>query len=199
MPRYQAPRGDARDRIDGALRGTRPTAAALVISPDHVGRTSEATPVLYWYLPALPPAGTELWLSVVDPSAQETLLDVSLPSPAAPGLQRFALEGHAVLAAGIDYTWSVSLRADLEHPSWDQVAFGWVRHEPPGSESAARIARAEAGSRAALWAELGYFYDAFAELEALARSYPDDRRVREAQAELLRQAHLEPARLGLQQ
>jgi hypothetical protein len=197
MPRYQAPPGDSRDRIDGALRGTRLTAAALVISPDHVGRTSQASPALYWYLPSLPPAGTEVWLSVVDPAAQETLLDVSLPPPAAAGLQRFALGGH-VLAAGIDYTWSVSLRPDLEHPSWDQVAFGWIRHEPPGSESAARIAQAEAGSRPALWAELGYFYDAFAELEALARVHPHDRRVREAQAALLRQAHLEPARLGLQ-
>ena len=93
----------------------------------------------------------------------------------------------------------MSLRPDRERPSLDRVAFGWIRHEPLPAAEAERIAQAAPGARPALWAELGYFYDAFAALGELERVHPDDPRVRAAQAELLRQAHLEPEQLGFQE
>jgi hypothetical protein len=199
MPRYAAPSGERLDRLDGILRGTGGSTQPRAISPDHVGRASRAAPVLYWYLPASPPAGAEVWLSIVDPAAEEALLDVALPTPAGPGLQRSELEGRTVLAPGVDYTWSVSLRPDRAQPSLDQVAFGWIRHEPPAAPTSARISSADPGAQPAAWAELGYFYDAFAALDALALAHPEDARVRAAQAELLRQANLQPEELGFRE
>jgi hypothetical protein len=197
MPHYAAPGGETFDRMDGVLRGTGSGEQPLALSPDHVGRASTAAPVLSWYLPELPPSGAEVWLSVVDARAEETLLDVEISRPAQAGLQEFALAGKAELRPGVDYTWSVSLRTDPDQPSLDQVAFGWVRYEPVSAEDAARLASAEPGAKPALWAELGYFYDALTDLEALAREHPGDPRVRQAQAVLLRQANLDPARVGL--
>jgi hypothetical protein len=199
MPRYAAPASGRLDRLEGILRGTGGTAQPRAISPDHVGRASRAAPVLYWYLPAPLPPGAELWLSIVDPAREETLLDVALPAPAGPGLQRSELEGRAALAPGVDYTWSISLRADPDQPSLDLVAFGWIRHEPPAAEASARISGADPGAVPAAWAELGYFYDAFAALDALALAHPQDARVRAAQVELLRQANLAPAELGFRE
>jgi hypothetical protein len=137
-------------------------------------------------------------VSIVDPASEETLLDTVLAVPARAGMQRLDLGGRAQLTPGIDYTWSISLRPDRDRPSLDQVAFGWIRHEVLSADQRSRITSADPGALPAVWAELGYFYDAFDALDALARFHPGDPRVEAAQAELLRQANLDPGRLGFE-
>jgi hypothetical protein len=197
MPEYARPGTQSLGHLDAELRGTGAADRPFALSPDHVGRSSRPAPLLYWYLPRLPEPGTQIWLAIVDESRAETLIETELPAPQRPGLQTLDLAGRAQLAPGVDYTWSIALRVDPDQPERDRVAFGWLRHDPPGAAERERLAGAAAGERPAAFAALGYFYDALAELEQLAQAHPVDPQIDRARGALLRQAGIEPARAGL--
>ncbi len=198
MPGYSAPPGGARTRIDSALRSAPDAPAPFAISPEHVARASHDRPELYWYLPTLPGPGAEIWLTVVQGEQADPLADTRIDVPARPGLQRTTLPGELRLQPGVEYVWTVSVRPDLERPSRDLLSQGWIRHVPLDPAARARARDAAPGARPAIWAELGYFYDAFAGLAELAAMLADDDRPRAAMRALLEQAGIDPARAGLQ-
>jgi hypothetical protein len=71
--------------IGGVARGAASTAgeaaAPQVLAPGHVGRTSRASPTLYWFLSAATDRPAEL--TVMDPDGVEPLLETTLPGPLA--------------------------------------------------------------------------------------------------------------------
>jgi hypothetical protein len=198
MPEYTRPGAQSFGHLDAELRGTGAGDRPFALSPDHVGRTSLSAPILYWYLAQLPDPGMRIWLAIVDEARAETLIETELPAPEHPGLQALDLAGRAELAPGVDYTWSIALRVDPDHPERDRLAFGWLRHDLPGAAERERLARAAAGERPATFAALGYFYDALSELEQLEQTHPHDPQIERARTALLRQAGIEPARAGLE-
>lgn len=190
-PSYVAPSGMTMDRMLGAMRNTGDVAPPTVISPDHYGLTSTETPELYWFLERLPETPRELRLTIASEEDDEPLVDVALPAPERPGLQRIALADIARLEPDRAYIWSVAIRIDIARPSQDLMSFGWIRYQAMSEEQAAAVEHASVEERPAVQARLGYFYDAFSSLATVRREQPDNASVRDAQRALLEQVGLE--------
>ncbi len=193
MPTYVAPPGDPMSRMMGSMRAEGDLAPPVALSPAHYGLSSSATPTLHYVLPTLPAPGVELRLTIASEADDDPLVDAPLARPEEAGLQAVALSDHAALDPGKDYVWSITLRVDPDRPSQDLVSFGWIRFVPLGDAQQEARADAAAGSRPALAAEQGYFYDAHAELVALERAHPANESIRAARRRLLEQTGLADA------
>jgi hypothetical protein len=177
-------------RVGGATRrlgADTPTPEAL--GPAHVGASSQESPNLYWFLPEATSSPVEV--SVVDPAAVDPLLELTLPGPLAAGVHRVSLGEHGVrLAPGVDYRWFVALVRDRERRSQDIVSGAAIRYAPPAPEQGARLAAAPPARTAHLFAESGYWYDAFDQLSRWLAAEPGAGRLHDHRAALLEQVGL---------
>jgi hypothetical protein len=177
-------------RVGGAARGLgagAPSPEAL--GPAHVGASSQESPNLYWFLPEATSSPVEV--TVVDPAAVDPVLELSLPGPLAAGVHRVSLGEHGVhLAPGIDYRWFVALVRDPERRSQDLVSGTAIRYVPPTPEQGARLAAAPPARTAHLYAESGYWYDAFDQLSRWLAAEPGAARLHNHRAALLEQVGL---------
>ena len=151
-------------RIGGAARGLGGAAPAPeALGPAHVGASAREAPNLYWFLPEATSLPVEV--TVVDPGAVDPLLETTVPGPLEAGVHRVSLSEHAVrLQPGVDYRWFVALVRDPERRSQDLVSAAAIRYTPPGPEQSERLSAAPAARAAHLYAESGFWYDAFDQL-----------------------------------
>jgi len=199
-PVYRTPPTEVFSSLAGAVRGVRREARLATISPaDHFGQTGTPRPELYWFSALPVPEDARVYLTVVDELRAQDLIDVEVATPAVSGLQRIVLARD--LEPDVSYRWSVSISLDAQNPAIDRIASGGIRYAPPSEALQARIDAADAGAVPAIWAEAGYFYDAFRALEALARTRQDPRAeatpVEIAEAALICAAGRTPGDLGL--
>jgi hypothetical protein len=178
-------------RTGGYVRSVGTSGAAVeVLSPEHMGRTSRATPTLYWRLSE----ATDLPLEIVisDDVSVEPLLETRLTGPRVAGIHglSLALEG-VELSPNITYRWSVALVVDDAHRSRDRFASSALLYRPPGARATGEFASAEAGHLAHRYAAQGYWYDAFDQLTLWLEAEPGDARLLEHRAALLEQVGLE--------
>ncbi len=167
-------------------------APPLALSPAQVGATSHGSPSLYWFLSDPTPLSVEV--TIVDPSASEPLLEAMLPGPHEAGVHRLDLAARAVqLRSGVDYRWFVALVRNPERRSQDVVSGGAIRYAPPTGEIAARLSAPAPGSAAHLYAESGYWYDAFDQLCSWITAEPEAARLHAHRAALLDQVGLTDA------
>jgi len=161
-----------------------------VLSPEHLGRTSTATPTLYWRLSE----ATDLPLEIVisDDVSIEPLLETRLTGTRAAGIHglSLALEG-VELSPNITYRWSVALVMDDAHRSRDRFASSALLYRPPGPLASEEITSADAGHLAHRYAAQGYWYDAFDQLTLWLEAEPGDARLLEHRAALLEQVGLD--------
>ena len=195
LPRYVpgSLAGSPSVRIGGATRNLEevvPTPEAL--GPAHVGVSSRESPNLYWFLPQA--TSSPLEVTVVDPAVASPLLELSLPAPLAAGVHRVNLSEHGVrLSPGVDYRWFVALVRDPERRSQDVVSGAVIRYTPLGTEQSNRISGAPPARTAHLYAESGYWYDAFDQLSLWLAAEPGATRIHEHRAALLDQVGLDDA------
>jgi len=164
-------------------------ASVEVLSPEHVGWTSKASPTLYWRLSA----ATELPVEIVisDDESLEPLLETRLTGPQAAGIHALSLaELGLELSAETPYRWSVSLVVDDEHRSKDRFAGSALLYRPAAGASAADLASAGPGQAAHRYAARGYWYDAFDQLTLWWEAEPRSARLLEHRAALLEQVGL---------
>ena len=195
-------RGKPAGRVGGGSRGTGdqawPVLAALV--PEHVGQTVSDQPSLFWYIDAVPKAGTQLVFALIDEYSVEPIREISLAAPAQPGVQRISLAAYGVkLEPGVEYEWSVALVVDPEQRSNDIIASGWIdrlKEAPEGLESRTQEGAATGAVNA--YAELGLWYDALSAISDLIDQNPGDASLKQIRAALLQQVGLgEVARVEL--
>lgn len=177
-------------RIGGAARSLGadvPTPEAL--GPAHVGATSRESPNLYWFLPEATSSPVEV--TVVDPGAATPLLELTFSAPLAAGVHRVSLAEHSVrLAPGVDYRWFVALVRDPERRSQDAVSGAAIRYALPAPDQSARLSAAPPERAAYLYAESGYWYDAFDQLSSWLATDPGAALLRSHRAALLEQVGL---------
>jgi hypothetical protein len=187
-------RGKPAGRVGGGSRDTGgdawPVLAALV--PEHVGRTVSDQPSLFWYIDAVPKAGTQLVFALIDEDSVEPIREISLDAPAQAGVQRISLSAYGVkLEPGVEYEWSVALVVDPEQRSNDIIASGWIdrlKEAPEGLES--RTQEGAATSAVNAYAELGLWYDALSAISDLIDQNPGDALLKQIRAALLQQVGL---------
>jgi hypothetical protein len=174
--------------VGGGSRGAgAPSLTALV--PEGRALTSLEQPSLSWYLSS--PTAAPIEVTVTDDRAVKPLLEVRLPPPAQPGVQRIRLADHGVrLEPGIQYKWFVTVVVDPARRSRDVLAGGTIERVEPSPELTARIAQARPETLPMIYAEAGLWYDALGAITDLLERAPDDRTIREGRAQLLQQAGL---------
>jgi hypothetical protein len=154
-----------------------------------VGASAGASPDLYWFLPEATSSAVEV--TVTDPGAVAPLLEVTLPGPLAAGVHRVSLAERGVrLRPHVDYRWFVALVRDPERRSQDVVSGAAIRYAPPAPELGARLSAAPPARSAHLYAESGYWYDAFDQLSRWLATEPGSALLHSHRAALLEQVGL---------
>jgi uncharacterized protein DUF928 len=184
------PRGAPSGRVGGGTRGTgREVFMLSVLAPDHTGLTTQDQPSLYWFISSRTSAPVEL--TIMDPSAMQPLLEVSTPAPILPGFHQFRLADHGVrLASGVAYRWFVAVVPDSARRSKDILAGGAIARVESPPDLTAKLAKASAADRPALYAEAGIWYDALMAISELIENEPGNAALRSQRASLLAQVGL---------
>ena len=165
IPSYKPPlRGAPGGRVGGASRGALATVTVsveLVAPEDHTGLTASASPTLYY---SVSRAVTEpVKLTISAPMQPMPLVETTIPSPAAAGIQAVRLADYRVqLQPGTVYAWSVSVGFDARSPSRDVVATASIMRAPPDAAVESAVRAAPPQHRASLLAQAGLWYDAVA-------------------------------------
>jgi len=191
---YRPPmRGAPAARIGGATRGIGDTTLDLaVLAPDHTGLTTKAQPTLYWYVSKAVPARLEV--TVINDAAIDPALEQEVAAPHQAGIQSIDLAKTGTkLEPGVEYRWFVSAVADPGQRSNDVVASGTIQRITPDDALQTKIAGANEGSLARIYAEAGVWYDAIDALSRMIAKSPNDSELRSHRAALLEQVGLQDA------
>lgn len=180
-------------RVTGGSRGTGPEAVALdVLAPDEVGITTQEQPSLFWFQSK--PANARFELTLLQDNKVKPIVDVQVDRATKAGVQRLKLSDQSVkLTPGVEYQWVVALITDPDNRSKDLVASGVIKLTEPSVDLKEKLAKADAASLPAIYAEAGIWYDALAALSDQIDASPDNQTLRQSRADLLRQVGLKTA------
>ena len=191
---YRPPmRGAPAARIGGGTRGIGDkTLELVVLAPDHTGLTTKEQPTLYWY--ASEPVQAQLEVTLINDESIDPQLEQTLTTQAKAGIHSFDLSStRARLKPGMEYRWFVSAIADKEQRSNDIVASGTIQRIEPDENLSSRIAAADKGSLANIYAEAGIWYDTVDAISQRINETPDNSALVEQRAALLEQVGLQAA------
>jgi hypothetical protein len=180
-------------RVTGGSRGTGDGMTTLdVLAPDDVGITTLEQPSLFWFQSK--PADARFELTLLQENKVKPLLQVTVERSAKAGIQRLKLSDHdGKLTPGIEYQWVVALITDPDNRSSDLVASGVIKRIEPSASLKQKIDHATPGSLANIYAQEGIWYDALSALSDQIDAHPEDKALRDARADLLRQVGLKAA------
>ena len=186
--------GAASVRVTGGSRGTGDAAVTLdVLAPDDVGTTTREQPSLFWFQ-SKPKMDAKFELTLLQEKQVKPLIQVKMDRAGKAGIQRLNLSDHNVkLTPAVEYQWVVALVTDPENRSTDLVASGVIKRIASTLELQDKIAKATPASLPNVYAEAGIWYDTLATLSDQIEARPEDKSLREARADLLRQVGLKAA------
>jgi hypothetical protein len=188
-PTYRPPkRGAPQARIGGGTRGSDDkTLYISVITPNHTGYAAHAQPTLFWFTSDSAPTQFELTL-INDQDIQPM---VEAPLNKAAGIHAVRLSDYGItLEQGKSYQWSVAAVFDENHRSRDILSSGRIRYIEASEELKAQLKHATSQETIYLYAEAGFWYDAYATLSELISKDPTDLDLLKQRVSLLRQAEL---------
>lgn len=183
---YAPPRrGSPRAKVGGGVRGAATQPAPLTLAPPHLALTARRAPRLFWYLGALPGAGTETVFTLGAVDAVDPLVEQTLARPETTGFQLVDLALLGVeLAPETEYEWSIAIVQDPRRRDLDLVdsaSLMLVASELP------------ADADAAAWAAQSVWYEALASAIAAVEADPTSETARAELSALLQQSELEAA------
>ncbi len=191
MPAYRPPlRGAPGGRVRGGTRGYSDKLTFLsVLAPDHMGRTVQEQPSLYWFISEL--ASDPIELTVIEDLAIKPLLEIRLVSPKKPGIQCIRLADHGLrLQQNVPYRWFVALVLDPDRRSKDILGGGFIEYVEFPKALRIKLGEADRARTPHIFAEAGIWYDALAAISDLINSSPNDTVLRKQRASLLEQVGL---------
>lgn len=191
MPVYVPPkRGAPLARVGGGSRGIDDNLPYIsVITPDHVGFTSQSQPVLYWYISDA--MKTRFEFALINDDDIDPLIEVTSEQEMQAGLNSINLADHGVsLEPGVAYQWSVALVEDANKRSADIVSSGQIELLELTDAQKTQLENATAGERVSIFANEGYWYDTFAGLSDLIAADPGNSDLLAQRAALLEQIGL---------
>ena len=189
--KYKPPlMGKPGGRVGGGTRGTGSADLLLAaIVPDHAGMTAKPQPTLCWFLSR--PTNTRIEITVDDGTSVKPVLEQKIESPAGDAVNCLNLSRFGIsLRPGTEYQWFVSIVPDAEQRSKDIVSGGGIIFAEPGKPLADKLSAAKGVDIPRVYAEGGFWYDAFASLSELIRSNPENKEYQALRLDLLEQAGL---------
>ncbi len=189
---YKPPRRGRPWRTQGGgTRGQDNCAPSIaVLAPnDHTGLTGQEQPSLYWFTSAV--CATAIEFTIMEERGVAPLLEVQLPAPTQPGIQKVNLADHEIrLEKGKRYQWSVALVYDPQHRSKDVVAMGGIERMDPSAEVSDDLAKASFEQVPEVYTEAGLWYDAVMAISDLIDTTSNNVDLRKQRASLLKQVQL---------
>ena len=191
MPIYKPPlRGSPAGRVAGGTRGTRAELPYLcLLVPDHVGLTTQAQPLLYYFISH--PTQCPMEFTLIESNGVYPLVETRIGSPKEPGVHVIRLAGYNInLEKNKKYRWFIALVPDDQHRSKDLLASGAI--ELIALQDGLKKALQGAPEREApyLYAEAGIWYDALSAVSTLLERSPGNSEFRKERASLLEQVGL---------
>ena len=157
-------------------------------APDHVGLTTQKSPVLYFYISEA--TSHPVRFTLFDVRQTSPVAEVLLPSPTPSGVSAIRLEDyHIELEEDVQYKWFVSVIRDADRHQEDIVAGGMIERVDPRSMDPRSIDYSDLPcdkDAVRLLAKAGLWYDAMACLSTLIEANPQDHSLRQLKYELLR-------------
>ena len=187
---YRPPnRGAPRTTVGAGSRGCPQSlnvTLSLLAPNDHTGLTSNAHPSFAWYVSDASPVPVEF--SLVEPGKAKPLLVKQVRADKA-GIMRLDLPKDLPgLVPDKEYRWSVSLVCNPIRRSNDVYAQSWIKFVPIKEEISTKLNQSQMPvEKAEIYADRGYWYDAFNSLNLAQKTQPNDTTVNIAQKELLEQ------------
>jgi hypothetical protein len=166
--------------------------ALQVLAPPTLSYTSVEQPKLYWSVSQ--PVSGKFTVTVTEESKDflDPILDQTMTLSVKPDIQTLSLADHQVsLKPQATYKWSVSLECDASNPSSNIVASGMIKFMPPAAAVKATLAQTPPEKVSYVYAENGYWYDAYNALSESIQSHPNDQTLLKLRASLLKQGGLE--------
>lgn len=186
-PVYTPPfRGAPSRRVGGSTRSTGQALPVVsVIAPDHVGLTTSAQPVLYWFISK--PTKVRLEITLIDESGVKPMLELPIERVEGPAIHEIDLKKHGIeLKRGMEYQWTVALIPDAAERSGDIISGGVIKlvELPSALGGGAGVTSPAELAGAGLW------YDAIHALSIEIAAQPNNVELRAQRAGLLEQAGL---------
>lgn len=159
----------------------------LLLPPNKFGLTIAPNPQLFAYIPKTNAIAVEFTLENPQGKgiARKRLALTTTPSIVTVQFEQNPLE------IGKDYKWLVSVVCETGDPE-DLFAEGIIRRIKPESDILTKLAKATAIDKVYLYAKLGIWHEAIAELAALRRAQPNSVDLNTNWLNLLKSASLEP-------
>lgn len=192
FPVYKPPnRGAPVVRVSGGTRGKGDNLPSIyVLTPEHMGLTSKAQPVLFWYVSQPLPVRFDFVL--ISEGGNEPLVETRLKDVESAGIHRISLGDYNVtLEPGVSYQWSVALESDTEARSGDVFASGEIERIDPPAGIKKRFEIVSGEELVTQYASTGLWYDALQELSEQIEADPGNTRLQQVRAALLRQVGLD--------
>ena len=170
-----------------------------VLTPTHMGLTTQAQPVLYWYV-SKPISKPFQFVEFVLNSEQSIapVLRTHLPSVTKSGIQKLQLSDYDInLEADIEYTWLIALVPDPESRSHDFVTSGKIKFIRPKEDLQRTVKESSTDQHAYIFSEAGFWYDAIASIIQQTEEYPRDTLYRENLISLMDQAELQQITINM--
>jgi hypothetical protein len=191
LPKYRPPkRGAPQTRIGGGTRGPDDnTTYIAVVTPPHTGHTAKAQPTLFWFISD----GTQpqFEFTLINNRDIDPMVETTLNKMMEPGIHAVHLSDYNItLEQGKSYQWTIAAVLDADHRSRDILSSGRIRYTEASQELKAQLKQATPKESIQLYAEAGYWYDAYATLSELISEKPNDPALLEQRVALLRQAEL---------
>jgi hypothetical protein len=188
---YQPPTGvGAPARREGAgargcVYGGELAKLIALMPAENVGWTTAGYPRFYWYLPLNQASFVQFTLeTATGEMIYQTQLPVT-PDSGVMSLKLPAAAGISPLQEGDRYRWQVELFCNPDAPQGELQVEGWVEHQVPEPELAAKLTEATGSEQIALYAQNGYWFDALDGLAQLQMTHPHDETVLARWTELL--------------
>jgi hypothetical protein len=171
-------------------RSNGPRVTMMILTPDHVARTVQTAPSIFWYQSeAIDAPGV---VTVTQPGEPEPLLELKIDGKSA-GIRRVDLSKHALkLEPGVEYRVAVALYLNGAPAAEDPVTRSIMqRIEPPQTLVAQLLNKADKIDRAFVFAQEGIWFDALTAISDQIESNQDDKSLHKYRAALLRAGQLD--------
>lgn len=191
-PTYKPPlRGAPAGRVGGGTRGAteRESFALQVLTPDHIGYTSNEQPCLYWYISKSVTHPVEM--TITERNAIQPLFTKDIAGPAKGGIQEFCLADYGVhLKPEVPYKWFVALVTDKSDRSKDILAGGMIKRVEASQILHDKLTSKESVPRYFVYAEEGYWFDSLESITKDIDRLPTNKDLLMQRAALLQQVGL---------
>jgi hypothetical protein len=189
-PNWGAP--EPGSRRGGATRGgcsSKNQALTALVPKDNVGWTTAEYPELFFYVPQ---TSRPLEFALND-QKDKAIYKTNMAHNRTPGLVSVNLsnfKGLPPLKSGQPYHWYMSIICDSQDRSADIVVNGWVKRVEPNPALASSLQQTTPSEHVSLYAVNGFWYDALKALNETRQSSPNNLRVADEWADILKSVGL---------